>query len=367
MRYFLYGYYGFGNYGDDLLLDVLMARIRAADPNARFVIRVHAPVPAFATDSQVEFLLAEKILEDQQNHRINRFFHYRRALCAAVRACDVFVIGGGTLFIDKGQINWSLLFLHQAIRSAKRAGRRVVICGVAIDILAHPVSLWLSRRIFELADFAAVRDVISLAYFQDWNRPPRLAADLAWLQQLPVVISPASRRKTIGLNFIDYYRTSAPSEHNHEALKASLIRLINRHRETVDFRLIALQKGIGQRDDWFLDEFRKLQPNGRIDYIDDLASLGRTLAAVDGIVATRFHLALLASRQGVPTCIVDHELKMTSLAQDLSLPTVPLAEFILGDGADPIQRLDRFDTETTRHAVERMAARAEINFAWMQR
>jgi polysaccharide pyruvyl transferase WcaK-like protein len=366
MKYFLYGYYGFGNYGDDLLLGVLLTRIRAADPDARFVVRARAPVAAFSADPRVEFLLAEHILEEQQRSRASRFYRYTRAMCSAARECDVFVIGGGTLFIDKGKPNWSLLFIHQAVRAAKRVGRRVVVSGVAIDILAHPLSLWLTRRIFAMADFSAVRDALSLAYFQDWERPPRLAADLAWLQALPSAAASPGRRRTIGLNFIDYYRTSASSVAGHQALRESLAGLVERYRGQMEFRLIALQKGIGQRDDWFLEEFRQLVPEGQIDYIDDLESLEAALAAVDGVIATRFHLALLAARRRIPTCIVDHELKLTSLAQDLALPTLPLAEFIQGGDADPIQRLARFDAEATGQAAARMAARAELNFSWMQ-
>lgn len=366
-KYFIYGYYGFNNFGDDLLLDVLLTRIRRADQEAEFVIRARAPVVALAKDADVRFLLIEPILEEQGKSRLVRFLAYRSALMAQARNCDVMVVGGGTLFIDKGRINWSLLFLHEAIRAAKRHGRKVVVTGVAVDILAHPLSLWLTQRIFAMADFSAVRDALSLAYFQNAKTPPALAADLVWLKDTPDTTQAPRVRRVIGLNFIDYFRSTTQSEDAHRAYRVALSRLIARYSQEYDFRLIALQKGIGQRDDWFADEFRALLPQGAVVYIDSDASLQLALQGVDAVITTRFHLALLAARAGIATCIVDHELKLTSLAQDLVLPSVPMMEFVQGAEVDPMERLQAWDPEATRRAVTRIASRAEVNFSWMLR
>ena len=367
-RYFVYGYYGFRNFGDDLLLEAVVSNIRRHDPDAEFVIRAREPVNAWRGDGQIRFLLAESILENRQGNRLLRFLRYRHALVHEARRCDVMVVGGGTLFIDKGAINWSLLFLHEAVRAARRRGRKIVVMGVAIDILAHPLSLWLTRRIFAYADFAALRDALSLAYFQSCASSPRLTADLAWLKNvLPERESRRGERRAVGLNFIDYYRTTVNSEDGHRAYRASLQRLIERHRNEWDFHLIALQPGVGQRDDWFADEFLALVPDGKILCVEDDASLAAVLRQLDALVTTRFHMALLAAKSGLPTCIVDHELKLTSLAQDIQLPAIPLMEFVLGEMADPIERLATWDDVATRRAVMRMENRAEDNFAWIHK
>ncbi len=364
-RYFVYGYYGFGNFGDDLLLEVLMENIRRRDPAATFVIRARATISALNDDPSVSLLRAETILEEQGRSRLSRFWRYRRAIIEVARQCDVMVIGGGTLFIDKGKPNWSLLFLHEAARAARGAGRKVVITGVAIDILANPFSLWLTRRIFALSNFSAVRDVLSLAYFPDWKTKPCLTSDFAWLKTLPQPIKAERRRRTIGLNFIDYFRTSTQSGESHAEFRREILLLIERHRSHADFALIALQRGIGQRDDWFLEDFRALMPNAPMIYIEDEASLAAALDRIDAVVTTRFHLALLAARRGIATCVIDHELKLTSLAQELHLPSITMTEFLLSQSEDPIERLDDWDGPRTALAAERMARRSELNFAWI--
>jgi len=364
-RYFVYGYYGFGNFGDNLLLEVLLENVRRRDADATFVVRARAPIPALEGDPSVSFFLAESILEEQHTGRLSRFWRYRRALTQMARQCDVMIIGGGTLFIDKGKLNWSLLFLHQAARAARRSGRKVVVTGVAIDILAHPISLWLTRRIFALADFSAVRDVLSLAYFAGSEPKPRLSSDFVWLKELSRLSGADRPRRVVGLNFIDYFRTSTHSAESHEAFRLAITELIERHRSTIDFALIALQRGIGQRDDWFLEEFQALLPQAPVLYIEDDRSLDAALGGIDAVVTTRFHLALLTARQNIATCIIDHELKLTSLAQDLHLPSMTMAEFLSPQPLDPIDRLDDWNGARTALAAERMAARAELNFAWM--
>lgn len=367
MRYFLYGYYGFGNFGDDLLLDVLIAKIRSLDEGSSFVVRAREPVPAFANDPGVRFVHAESILENQNLGKIRRFLAYRSTLNEAVRECDVMVIGGGTLFIDKGRLSWSLVLLFEAVRAARQAGVRVVVTGVAIDILAHPLSVFLTRRIFALADFSAVRDSLSLAYFQGVETEPRLSADLAWLRSLPPLAPRPPRRRTIALNLIDYFRTTIQSPEGHRVYLSRICEMIERHRNDCDFHIIALQKGIGQRDDWFADELKVRIPEAKVFYVDGMGSLATALANVDAVISTRFHLALLAARVGIPVCILDHELKLTSLAHDLSLPTQSLVEFLEATVPDPIDRLERWNADETTLAASRMANRAMINFDWVGR
>lgn len=366
MKYFLYGYYGFGNFGDDLLFGTIVSRIREYDTEAEFIVRARKPISQFTHDQKIRFLLIEDILEQRKHSRTRRFLHYRNALIEAVINCDVMIIGGGTLFIDKGKLNWSLLFLYEAMRAAKRAKRRIIVTGVAIDILSHPLSLWLTRKIFSLAEFSAVRDALSLAYFQDWASPPKLSADLVWLRNWPLLKQTNRSKRTIGLNFIDYYQSTTQSDLMHEKYRIRLKNLIRHYynQKDCDFHLIALQKGVGQRDDWFAEEFRSLIPNGQIVYIENERSLVDAMNGVDAIITTRFHLALLAAQHSIPTCIVDHELKLTSLTQELGLPSISLVEFVLS-GNDPIERLDLWNADITCAAIDRLTNRAEVNFAWM--
>lgn len=365
MRYFLYGYYGFGNFGDDLLLDVLISGIRSHDNDALFAVRAREKVPAFAGDPDVRFVLAESILEDRRHSKVRRFLSYRSALVAEVRESDVMVIGGGTLFIDKGRPNWSLVLLFEAVKAARSAGKKIVVTGVAIDILAHPLSVFLTQRIFAMADFSAVRDSLSLAYFQSARNVPVLSADLAWLKPLHAPVSQLRRRRAIALNLIDYFRSTVESLEAHRTYREKVWEMIERHRGEVDFHVIALQKGIGQRDDWFADELVACFPEAKVFYVDGMDGLAIALANVDAIITTRFHLALLAARAGVPVCIIDHELKLTSLAHDLSLPAQSLAEFLEATKPDPVDRLCRWSHDETARAASRMAARASVNFDWL--
>src|ERR1035441_1204249 len=176
MRYFLHGYYGFGNFGDDLLLQGLIEGIRKRDADAYFNVHNLNPVETYVGDSRVVFT----------------------ALARWINRSDVLVIGGGTLFIDKGRINVSLAFLYLAVWWARMRRKRVVVVGVGVDDLTHPVCRWLTRQIMTSAEFVAVRESMSLPYVSHRSKEnTRLSADLALeLDFVPPISVVARPRQT---------------------------------------------------------------------------------------------------------------------------------------------------------------------------
>src|ERR1035437_2410365 len=143
MRYFLYGYYGFGNFGDDLLLQGLIEGIRKRDADAYFNVHNLNPVETYVGDSRVVFTA---LARQTQNIRARpwQIVGYLTALARWINRSDVLVIGGGTLFIDKGRINVSLAFLYLTVWWARMRRKRVVVVGVGVDDLTHPVCRWLT-------------------------------------------------------------------------------------------------------------------------------------------------------------------------------------------------------------------------------
>ena len=177
MRYLLYGYYGHGNFGDDLLLRALVEGIAKRDPDASFLVYSFDPTPLFDEKWRVRFLPLARLLENIR-HRPWRMLSYLRHFGTAIRGTDTFVIGGGALFLDKGRFNLSLALLYLTVLYARLRRHPVVLVGVAVDHLELAIDRWLTRRIFAASSFVAVREAPSLA-FAPPGAQSRLAADLA--------------------------------------------------------------------------------------------------------------------------------------------------------------------------------------------
>jgi polysaccharide pyruvyl transferase WcaK-like protein len=364
MKYFVYGYYGFGNFGDDLLLRVIIRTISESDPSARFIVRAREPIKEFTDLALVEYFTADSVLEDHKKPKIQRFLCYISRLRRSIKSCQVLVVGGGTLFIDKGRLNWSLAYLYFAVKLACRNSIPVVILGVSIDILSNPFSLWFTKNIFASSSFCALRDSLSLSYFHDTSYTPVLASDLAWLYPLPTEPVKPNSKPVIGLNFIDYFRTSTCSASSHLAYQNSIFSLIAKYYDSYDLRLISFQNQIGQRDDWLFNDCLHLFPLLQFSTVNDLASLSCALSGLAGVVSTRYHLGLLSARSNIPTCLIDHELKLTALSIQLSLPSVPLPNFI-DQSSDPVELLLNYDSNVTLQRVNSQISLSHRNFSWL--
>ena len=116
MRYLIHGYYGFGNFGDDLMLAAIVAAIRARDPGADILVKCCDPVPGL--DLRVRFLEVDRIMEQKWSAPV-RAAAYLRRLMRAVKDCDWLVIGGGALFLDKGWLNRLLVLMWLLVLHAR--------------------------------------------------------------------------------------------------------------------------------------------------------------------------------------------------------------------------------------------------------
>ena len=365
MRYFLYGYYGQGNFGDDVLLRAMVDGIRGEDAAARFNVYSLRSVPEFAGDPLVRFTGLANYLESVRK-RPWQLVPYFLMLARWLMHSDVLVIGGGTLFIDKGRFNVSLGLLYISVLLARLMGRRVVIAGVGVDRLTHPVSKWLTRQIFSAAEFVAVREASALPYVA--HRPSehtKLAADLALGLDLGDVPKRARARQTIGLCFIDYFRTVEVSERDHAAYEAAIFRMVEKYRHAWDFAWITSQRGVGQRDDWLVPRWQERYAEYAVLHVDSLESARAALAAVDVVVTTRFHLGLLGVIWGKPVIVIDHELKMASLFEDFQLPVIPIRTLVLGRDIDLECLLASYDQVATAGRLAVQRERVALNFRWL--
>lgn len=369
MRYFLYGYYGHGNFGDDLLLHALIAGIQQRDRGAEFIVKSRGQVPGLAHLPHVHFSETDRVFESKSGRLVKGVRHLI-ALLRQVNRADVVVIGGGSLFLDKGRCNFSLLFLWCAARYAKWRHRRIIITGVGFDILSNPFSLWLSRGIVASAEFVAIRDAVSLSYLDYLAVPDsRLAADLVCAD--PAIV-PANRegagrsRKVIGICLIDYFRTVDVSAVKHAAYLNRVTELVRQNQDRFDFCWLVFQEGVGQRDDWAYQELKEQFPALSYKHLSARTDLEFLRDEIDLVITTRFHLGLLACMLGKPVAIISHELKLAALALDLSLPTVFMEEFIEGQGQELVERLERFDCKELAGALDRQRVRAKRNFDWVR-
>lgn len=162
-RFFLFGFYGQGNLGDDLLLLATIEGIRRVRPQATFVIRNEGPVRGLEDFGRaIELTGIDRILADQSKSKVRRLVETLLAYRRHFSSCRWFVFGGGTVFHERSSVAPLLLTLLICML-ARVMGLRIAALGVGIsDLRSAPARIAL-RAIVSLSALFAVRDDAAFA------------------------------------------------------------------------------------------------------------------------------------------------------------------------------------------------------------
>lgn len=267
----LVGFFGWGNYGDELFLELWQDRLGR-----------------FHDVDVVHDLLDEP--------------YFSRATASVAEEYDAFVIGGGDLVIPTkiSPLYWNSAWLSKP----------VFIAGVGVptwlnrenpDVVArmsrffqHPNVRYISARDDESAEWIRRRLQPSI--------PVASHADLVFSMDMP----PARRyeRPTVGL-VVRFQR----------GVDADLSRVEMACREIADqgfdiARVVLGNRGTGQRD---LEVARAADVPGEILYTESNAEMSANLGGLHALMSTKFHGTVVATAYGVPTIVLSSTSKSRNL------------------------------------------------------
>ena len=168
MNLVLSGYFGFGNIGDEIILERMLKQ--------------------FQGQAHTITVLSHTPRETAARHHVRAISRWNFvSLFRALRRCDALISGGGGLLQDlSGAFTPAYYLSHLAL--AQWLGKRTFVWGQGFGPLARKGNRRLARKILSRVEFIVVRDLASLM----WSLSLGLAesglfqgADLAWLLPLP--------------------------------------------------------------------------------------------------------------------------------------------------------------------------------------
>jgi len=144
-RFALSGYYGFGNAGDEAILESVCKTIKSQD--SRNVITVLSKNPEYT-------------MRSYPCKAVNRFNPF--SVLKALRGCDILVSGGGSLLQDATSTR-SLLYYITIIKIALRYGKKVMLYANGIGPVTNTANRRRVKEVCEMADIVCLRDPDSLS------------------------------------------------------------------------------------------------------------------------------------------------------------------------------------------------------------
>ena len=330
-HFFLFGYFGQGNLGDDLLLRATIEGIRQLLPAAQFVVRNESEIAGAATmGAPVELSYIDRILADRKRSKAVRLIKTLSAYSVHFRRCQWLVFSGGTLFHERTSIQ-PLILTCLICLIARLRGTRVAALGVGVSDLRSGWARLLFRAIVLLADVFTVRDEAALAQCRKAGVEVcvHLTGDLVFNLKSLLLFRPAFVEgrpgKTIGLSV---YPPMLSDVRALSAVQQLLTALISGGWRIV---LMSFQEPMEERSNAISDQSlfagmvadlsqqqRKMITERILSAIP--SELSAAYSEIDVYCGMRFHGHVLAAIFGKPFVGISNDNKISEICRTFDMP-----------------------------------------------
>lgn len=320
MRALISGYYGFGNLGDEALLEIMIAQLRA-----RF--------PALTLD-----VLSARPQETAAGHDVETTLRSNlRSVRAAIGRADVVISGGGGLLQNATSLR-SLMYYAGILREAVAQGKKAMIFAQSIGPLDF-VGRIVVRRFCRGVACASVRDARSAVLLRGLlpATPVEQTADPVFLYDIAPeefdlaregLGAPGERFAIISVRKIPSLRDGIET----------LARAVDRLRSKHGIRTAFLPLGGVDDAEVSTTIIRSCKSAPMLLPECNLAKAAGILRAAHVVIGMRLHALILAARFGVPFVAVPYDPKVSALCEDLRYPLEAL--WTPGSAVPPPARVD---------------------------
>jgi polysaccharide pyruvyl transferase WcaK-like protein len=367
-RYFLYGYYGQNNLGDDLLLRATIEGIRRLEPEATFFVRNQGPIGTGDWLAGAEATGIDKIAADQSLWKSRRLIDTLLVYWKYFGQCSWLVFGGGTVFHERTSA-LPILMLAMISLLARLRGLRLAALGVGVSDLRSPIGRLALRAIVMMSDVFAVRDEAALEQCGKAGAAGRatLTGDLVFgLSQLARFdrAEPTRQPLTVGVSVSPAALEGTAGERGLPVLHEFVAALLRNDCRVV---LLSLQESDAISDSTMLARIatgvatNADRPVVETRLVAELDQIERAFSGIDIHCGMRFHGHVLAAMLGLPFIGISHDNKIEEICRVFDMPSYDL-DLVSSDQL--IAAVDFVRTRcVARDAVENCIAQARANFS----
>ncbi len=304
MRVLLSGYYGFGNLGDEALLEVIVTQMRRRFPSCTLDVLSAEPE---ATRERFGV---------EATPRWNM-----RDVRDAVRRADVVVSGGGGLLQSATSLR-SVVYYAGILREAIRSRRRSMIFAQSIGPL-DALGTFVVKSFCKGTSRATVRDERSLALLAEIlpNTPVERTADPVFLYDLPAEEIDLARE---GFGEGPYAIVSVRKTPSLRTGLATIARAVDRLADVHGIRVAFLPLGGASDAEVSTTIIRQCKSAPMLLPEANLARAAAILRGAQVVIGMRLHALILAARFAVPFLSIPYDPKVSALCEDLAYPLPPL-------------------------------------------
>lgn len=284
------GYYGFDNFGDELILSLLLEKLKDCD------VTVMTANP-------------RKTFDTFKVHTIQTFSYPH--VMKELAKCDVLISGGGNL-LQNVTSTGSLIFYSMIIQFALGLKKEVMIFAQGIGPIKGFFPNFLVKTLLKQCKYISVRDDDSKKLLDKWKIKSNLVCDPAF----SIEVQSAERTQKVGIQLRKFDTLTDKLFDN--IIKQIRTRYYNRQIELISLQ-DELDVGISQV---FINKLRKAEPSIKVSLAKGLSveQVINKISEYDVMIAMRYHACLIGAKYGVKTMAIAYDPKVEILANDIGLP-----------------------------------------------
>lgn len=289
------GYYGFGNFGDEMILSILLDKLKDCN------------VTVLSSNPRRTF--------EQYGVHTVQTFSFDHVVKELIR-CDVFISGGGSL-LQNVTSNASLWFYLSILKMAQAFRKEIVIFAQGIGPIKGIFSTNFTKGILKKASYISVRDEKSLELLKKWKiTNAKLVCDPVYSLE----VEQPERTDKIGIQLrrVD----TLTDELCDNMVKQIVARYYNREIEFLCLQ-DEMDRGVSQI---FINKLKHADPNLKIKLLHGLSQkeIVDRISKYDCLIGMRYHACLVAVKYGVKTLAIGYDPKVEMLAENEGIPCLSM-------------------------------------------
>lgn len=296
MKVAISGYYGFGNFGDEVVLSVLLNHLKDHE------------VVVFSSDPR----------KTSFDNNVNCVYSFNmHTLSGVIKNSDVLISGGGSLLQDVTSLK-SLLYYLWVIFTALRYKKKVIIFAQGIGPVNNPIARFVTAKILKNCNYVSVRDEFSKNFLNSRGVECELLCDPVFSVDVPCKKTVTN---SIGIQLRDFATMN-------NVLLNKLARQIVKEFYGRKIKIISLQDSV---DLTVCQKFKTILNNINPEIDAEILS-GMTnneviecISDLDFLIAMRFHALVVAIKSNVRCAAINYDIKVEKLASDANIPVISMS------------------------------------------
>ncbi len=355
------GYYGAHNLGDEAILRVILARLRAQDVSNISVLSFDA------NSTQLTYDVTAIPRRDIDSPT------YLWKLWSAVRSSDLIIIGGGGLLQDL-HIPLSIPRYFKTLVLAKLLDKPVVTYAIGVGPVRHSLGKYMLRSLSHNFDYITVRDQESKELLESFGVPDTIDTipDPVWSFGSEISIPDGrtifDKEEITNDNILLVSITTSIQQQD----VRGLAHLIDAASRELDLRPVFIPLKHG---DWKTSIIKDIQNQLTVEFdsIERLYSPAEVLAIMkmsQFIIASKLHAVILAAAAYKPLLVLSYAPKVSSAAKLLSIPSWSVDEIDIEACVAYMRKAiqyQKYEVPTAKGSIAQLLNVKTKRMTWLQK